>query len=58
MPPPSPVWTQKGQYNNATFEMRVKIADLWYASEEVRLNVKGAAQEKETKSPGAKAPSN
>ena len=55
MPPPSPVWTQKGQYNNSTFEMRVKIGDVWYASEEVRLNVKGAPKEKE-KSPGSKLP--
>jgi len=29
--------------------------DVWYASEEVRLNVKGAPKDKE-KTPGAKTP--
>ncbi len=51
MPPPSPVWTRKGEYTNATFEMRVKVADVWYASDEVQVNVKGAAKEKEKKTP-------
>src|SRR5262245_39282667 len=46
MPPPSPVWTRKGEYHNATFRMDVKIEGGWYTSDKVRLNVKGAPKSK------------
>jgi hypothetical protein len=47
MPPPSPVWTRKGEYCNAAFRIDVKVAGEWYTSEKVTLKVKGAPKPKE-----------
>jgi hypothetical protein len=52
MPPPSPVWTRKGEYHNATFRMDVRIEGGWYTSEKVKLNVKGAPKSKEREPEG------